>query len=60
MLVGLIQVIFTGVAALIMDKAGRKILLIISGMLSQPQAFIITPSLFEVDTVILFLTKVLP
>ncbi|TNM90068.1 hypothetical protein fugu_004302 [Takifugu bimaculatus] len=30
-LVGLIQVIFTGVAALIMDKAGRKILLIISG-----------------------------
>ncbi|XP_003974733.2 solute carrier family 2, facilitated glucose transporter member 8 [Takifugu rubripes] len=31
-LVGLIQVIFTGVAALIMDRAGRKILLIISGI----------------------------
>ena len=31
-IVGLIQVVFTGVAALIMDKAGRKILLIISGI----------------------------
>ncbi|XP_049906177.1 solute carrier family 2, facilitated glucose transporter member 8 [Epinephelus moara] len=31
-IVGLIQVVFTGVAALIMDKAGRKILLIISGV----------------------------
>ncbi|XP_041642448.1 solute carrier family 2, facilitated glucose transporter member 8 [Cheilinus undulatus] len=31
-IVGTIQVIFTGVAALIMDKAGRKILLIISGV----------------------------
>lgn len=31
-IVGMIQVIFTGVAALIMDKAGRKILLIISGV----------------------------
>ncbi|CAG09665.1 unnamed protein product, partial [Tetraodon nigroviridis] len=31
-LVGLIQVIFTGVAAIIMDKAGRKVLLIISGI----------------------------
>ncbi|CAI9538664.1 unnamed protein product [Staurois parvus] len=30
-IVGLIQVVFTAVAALIMDKAGRKILLIISG-----------------------------
>lgn len=30
-IVGLIQVIFTGVAALIMDRAGRKVLLIISG-----------------------------
>ncbi|KAK9522034.1 hypothetical protein VZT92_018527 [Zoarces viviparus] len=32
-IVGLIQVVFTGVAALIMDRAGRKILLIISGVL---------------------------
>lgn len=31
-IVGLIQVIFTGVAALIMDRAGRKVLLIISGV----------------------------
>ncbi|XP_040050597.1 solute carrier family 2, facilitated glucose transporter member 8 [Gasterosteus aculeatus] len=31
-IVGLIQVVFTGVAALIMDRAGRKILLIISGV----------------------------
>lgn len=31
-IVGLVQVIFTGVAALIMDKAGRKVLLIISGV----------------------------
>ncbi|KAG7489882.1 solute carrier family 2, facilitated glucose transporter member 8 [Solea senegalensis] len=31
-IVGLIQVIFTAIAALIMDKAGRKILLIISGV----------------------------
>ncbi|XP_029296364.1 solute carrier family 2, facilitated glucose transporter member 8 [Cottoperca gobio] len=31
-IVGLIQVVFTGVAALIMDKAGRKVLLIISGV----------------------------
>uniref|UniRef100_A0A8C7XY00 Solute carrier family 2, facilitated glucose transporter member 8 n=1 Tax=Oryzias sinensis TaxID=183150 RepID=A0A8C7XY00_9TELE len=31
-IVGLIQVVFTAVAALIMDKAGRKILLIISGV----------------------------
>lgn len=31
-IVGLIQVVFTGVAALIMDKAGRKALLIISGV----------------------------
>ncbi|XP_075041794.1 solute carrier family 2, facilitated glucose transporter member 8 [Mixophyes fleayi] len=30
-IVGLVQVVFTAVAALIMDKAGRKILLIISG-----------------------------
>ncbi|XP_073455617.1 solute carrier family 2, facilitated glucose transporter member 8 isoform X1 [Aquarana catesbeiana] len=30
-IVGLIQVVFTAVAALIMDKAGRKILLIVSG-----------------------------
>eukprot|EP00064_Thunnus_orientalis_P016550 superscaffoldBa00003311_g16616 len=31
-IVGLIQVVFTGVAALIMDKAGRKLLLIMSGV----------------------------
>ncbi|KAF3695332.1 Solute carrier family 2, facilitated glucose transporter member 8 Glucose transporter type 8 [Channa argus] len=31
-IVGLIQVFFTAVAALIMDKAGRKVLLIISGV----------------------------
>ncbi|XP_026177905.1 solute carrier family 2, facilitated glucose transporter member 8 [Mastacembelus armatus] len=31
-IVGLIQVVFTAVAALIMDRAGRKILLIISGV----------------------------
>ncbi|XP_078107628.1 solute carrier family 2, facilitated glucose transporter member 8 [Sander vitreus] len=31
-IVGVIQVVFTGVAALIMDKAGRKVLLIISGV----------------------------
>ncbi|KAM3610385.1 uncharacterized protein V6R79_003169 [Siganus canaliculatus] len=31
-IVGLIQVIFTGVAALIMDKAGRKVLLVVSGV----------------------------
>ncbi|XP_042344758.1 solute carrier family 2, facilitated glucose transporter member 8 [Plectropomus leopardus] len=31
-IVGLIQVIFTGVAAVIMDKAGRKVLLVISGV----------------------------
>ncbi|CAN9512642.1 unnamed protein product [Ophioblennius macclurei] len=31
-LVGLIQVVFTAVAALVMDKAGRKVLLIISGV----------------------------
>ncbi|XP_054466980.1 solute carrier family 2, facilitated glucose transporter member 8 [Anoplopoma fimbria] len=31
-IMGLIQVVFTGVAALIMDRAGRKILLIISGV----------------------------
>ncbi|XP_071339989.1 solute carrier family 2, facilitated glucose transporter member 8 [Trachinotus anak] len=31
-IVGLIQVVFTAVAAVIMDKAGRKILLIISGV----------------------------
>ncbi|XP_041792737.1 solute carrier family 2, facilitated glucose transporter member 8 [Chelmon rostratus] len=31
-IVGLVQVIFTGVAALIMDRAGRKVLLIISGV----------------------------
>ncbi|XP_070760647.1 solute carrier family 2, facilitated glucose transporter member 8 isoform X2 [Enoplosus armatus] len=31
-IVGLIQVVFTGVAALIMDRAGRKVLLIISGV----------------------------
>ncbi|XP_031161163.1 solute carrier family 2, facilitated glucose transporter member 8 isoform X1 [Sander lucioperca] len=31
-IVGVIQVVFTGVAALIMDKAGRKVLLIISGI----------------------------
>lgn len=31
-IVGLIQVVFTAVAALIMDKAGRKVLLIISGV----------------------------
>lgn len=31
-IVGLIQVVFTAVAALIMDRAGRKILLIISGI----------------------------
>ncbi|XP_068105114.1 solute carrier family 2, facilitated glucose transporter member 8 isoform X2 [Hyperolius riggenbachi] len=30
-IVGLIQVVFTAVAALIMDKAGRKLLLIVSG-----------------------------
>uniref|UniRef100_A0A1A8IVK6 Solute carrier family 2, facilitated glucose transporter member 8 n=2 Tax=Nothobranchius kuhntae TaxID=321403 RepID=A0A1A8IVK6_NOTKU len=30
-LVGLIQVVFTGIAAVIMDKAGRKVLLVISG-----------------------------
>lgn len=32
-IVGAIQVIFTAAAALIMDKAGRKFLLIISGTL---------------------------
>uniref|UniRef100_A0A8C5DZ20 Solute carrier family 2, facilitated glucose transporter member 8 n=1 Tax=Gouania willdenowi TaxID=441366 RepID=A0A8C5DZ20_GOUWI len=32
LIVGVIQVVFTAVAALIMDKAGRKILLIISGV----------------------------
>ncbi|KAM9811146.1 solute carrier family 2, facilitated glucose transporter member 8 [Neosynchiropus ocellatus] len=31
-IVGLIQVVFTAVAALIMDKAGRKLLLVISGV----------------------------
>ncbi|CAG5917520.1 unnamed protein product [Menidia menidia] len=31
-IVGLIQVVFTAIAALIMDKAGRKVLLIISGV----------------------------
>ncbi|KAM9858733.1 solute carrier family 2, facilitated glucose transporter member 8 [Aulostomus maculatus] len=31
-IVALIQVVFTGVAALIMDKVGRKVLLIISGV----------------------------
>lgn len=33
-IVGLIQVVFTGVAALIMDRAGRKVLLLISGIQS--------------------------
>ncbi|KAM4745140.1 solute carrier family 2, facilitated glucose transporter member 8 [Anableps anableps] len=33
-IVALIQVIFTGVAALIMDKAGRKVLLVISGVVT--------------------------
>lgn len=32
-IVALIQVVFTAIAALIMDKAGRKILLVISGTL---------------------------
>ncbi|XP_053329468.1 solute carrier family 2, facilitated glucose transporter member 8 [Spea bombifrons] len=32
-IVGLVQVFFTAVAALIMDKAGRKVLLIISGVI---------------------------
>lgn len=36
-IVGAIQVIFTAVAALIMDKAGRKVLLIISGTSSQQE-----------------------
>ncbi|XP_061836450.1 solute carrier family 2, facilitated glucose transporter member 8 [Nerophis lumbriciformis] len=31
-IVGLIQVVFTGVAALVMDKAGRKVLLVVSGV----------------------------
>ncbi|XP_054629529.1 solute carrier family 2, facilitated glucose transporter member 8 [Dunckerocampus dactyliophorus] len=31
-IVGLIQVVFTGVAALVMDRAGRKVLLVISGV----------------------------
>lgn len=31
-IVALIQVIFTGIAALIMDRAGRKVLLVISGV----------------------------
>ncbi|KAM4576928.1 solute carrier family 2, facilitated glucose transporter member 8 [Odontesthes bonariensis] len=31
-IVGLIQVVFTAIAAMIMDKAGRKVLLIISGV----------------------------
>ncbi|XP_028269834.1 solute carrier family 2, facilitated glucose transporter member 8 [Parambassis ranga] len=31
-IVGLIQVVFTAVAALIMDRAGRKVLLVISGV----------------------------
>ncbi|XP_041855533.1 solute carrier family 2, facilitated glucose transporter member 8 [Melanotaenia boesemani] len=31
-IVGLIQVVFTGVAALVMDRAGRKVLLIVSGV----------------------------
>nr|XP_057925504.1 solute carrier family 2, facilitated glucose transporter member 8 [Doryrhamphus excisus] len=31
-IVGLIQVVFTAVAALVMDKAGRKVLLVISGV----------------------------
>lgn len=34
-IVGLIQVVFTAVAALIMDRAGRKVLLIISGVLTR-------------------------
>lgn len=34
-IVGLIQVVFTAVAALIMDRAGRKVLLIISGIFSR-------------------------
>lgn len=34
-IVGAIQVVFTAIAALIMDKAGRKVLLIISGTSSQ-------------------------
>ncbi|XP_075435104.1 solute carrier family 2, facilitated glucose transporter member 8 isoform X1 [Ascaphus truei] len=32
-IVGLVQVFFTAIAALIMDKAGRKVLLIISGII---------------------------
>lgn len=31
MMVAAVQVVFTGVAALVMDKAGRKVLLVISG-----------------------------
>lgn len=38
-IVGLIQVVFTAVAAVIMDKAGRKVLLIISGIFSQIESF---------------------
>jgi len=30
-MVGLTQVVFTGVAAVIMDRAGRKVLLCVSG-----------------------------
>lgn len=68
MLVGLIQVIFTGIAALIMDKAGRKVLLIISGIFSRPQlifyyyCFCVSSLVHhgELDTVILFLIEVLP
>uniref|UniRef100_A0A3Q2R0F6 Solute carrier family 2 member 8 n=1 Tax=Fundulus heteroclitus TaxID=8078 RepID=A0A3Q2R0F6_FUNHE len=33
-IVALIQVVFTGIAALIMDRAGRKVLLVVSGTVS--------------------------
>lgn len=36
-IVGAIQVIFTAAAALIMDKAGRKFLLIVSGIFSRQE-----------------------
>ncbi|KAM8933991.1 solute carrier family 2, facilitated glucose transporter member 8 [Pelodytes ibericus] len=39
-IVGLIQVFFTAVAALIMDKAGRKVLLIISGLMMAVSAIL--------------------
>lgn len=39
MIVGIIQVLFTAAAALIMDRAGRKLLLTLSGELPLPNPY---------------------